>query len=108
MAKFYGKVGFVVTEETAPDVYTEKPIARYYMGDVIRNIKKATTGEGINNNLDINNQISIIADQFAFSHFFAMRYVEWMGAYWNVQSVEVQSPRLIISIGGVYNGETAD
>lgn len=108
MAKFYGKVGFVVTEETAPDVYTEKSIARYYMGDVIRNIKKATTGEGINDNLDINNQISIIADQFAFSHFFAMRYVEWMGAYWNVQSVEVQSPRLIISIGGVYNGETAD
>lgn len=108
MAKFYGKVGFVVTEETAPDVYTEKPIARYYMGDVVRNIKKATTGEGINDNLDINNQISIIADQFAFSHFFAMRYVEWMGAYWNVQSVEVQFPRLIISIGGVYNGETAD
>lgn len=108
MEKFYGKVGFVITEETAPDVYTEKPIARYYMGDVIRNIKKATTGEGINDNLDINNQISIIADQFAFSHFFAMRYVEWMGAYWNVQSVEVQSPRLIISIGGVYNGETAD
>lgn len=108
MAKFYGKVGFVVDEETAPDVHVEKPIARYYMGDVIRNIKKATSGEGINDNIDINNQVSIIADEFAFSHFFAMRYVEWMGACWNVQSVEVQHPRLIISIGGVYNGETAD
>ena len=91
MAKFYGAVGFVVPMETAPDVYTETPVARYY----------------INDNIDVNNQISIVADPFAFAHFFAMRYVEWMGAYWNVQSVEVQSPRLIISIGGVYNGEIA-
>ena len=107
MAKFYGAIGFVVPMETAPDVYTETPVARYYMGDVIRNVKKATSGEGINDNIDVNNQISIVADAFAFAHFFAMRYVEWMGAYWNVQSVEVQSPRLIISIGGVYNGEIA-
>lgn len=108
MAKFYGNIGFAITEETAPDVYTEKVIARVYMGDVVRNIKKATSGESINDNIDINNQISILADQFAFAHFFAMRYVEWMGACWNVQSVEVQHPRLIISIGGVYNGETAE
>ena len=107
MAKFYGAIGFVLQEETAPDVWTELPIARYYQGDVIRNVKKATSGEGLNNDLDVNNQISIVADPFAFAHFFAMRYVEWMGGYWNVQSVEVQSPRLILSIGGVYNGEIA-
>lgn len=79
MAKFYGAVGFIVPMETAPDVYTETPVARYYMGDVVRNVKKATSGEGINDNIDVNNQISIVADPFAFAHFFAMRYVEWMG-----------------------------
>ena len=78
------------------------------MGYVVRNVKKATTSsDGINDTIYVNNQTSIVADPFAFAHFFAMRYVEWMGAYWNVQSVEVQSPRLIISIGGVYNGEIA-
>nr|DAD77608.1 MAG TPA: hypothetical protein [Siphoviridae sp. ctQyg71] len=107
MAKFYGAIGFVEQKKTGQDVWTEVPVAHYYYGDVVRNIKKAMTGEGINDNMEINNQITIVADEYAFGHIFAMRYVEWMGAYWNVQSVEVQRPRLIISIGGVYNGETA-
>lgn len=108
MAKFYGEVGFVLQDETAPGVYTEIPKARKYYGDVVRNLKKAENGDGLNNDLTISNQISILADPFAFEHFFAMRYVEWMGGYWNIANVEVQYPRLILSIGGVYNGEVAD
>lgn len=108
MAKFYGDVGFVIQDETAPGVYTEVPKARKYYGDVTRNIKKSENGDGLNNDITVSNQISIMADPFAFEHFFAMRYVEWMGGYWNVTNVEVQTPRLILTIGGVYNGEIAE
>lgn len=108
MAKFYGDVGFCLQSETAPGVYTELPKARKYYGDVVRNIKRSENGAGLNDDLTVNNQISIMADPFAFEHFFAIRYVEWMGAFWNVTSVEVQRPRLILTIGGVYTGELAD
>jgi len=106
MAKFYGTVGYGITEQTEPDgdVWEEKITTRNYYGDVTRNIRRWDKGEGLNDNLDINNIVSIVADAYAFDHFFAIRFVEWMGARWKVTNVEVQRPRLILTLGGVYNG----
>lgn len=104
MAKFYGTVGYVETVETAPSVWDEQIIERQYYGDVVKNTKRYEKGEGLNDNLNVNNTISIVADAYAEQHFFAIRYVEWMGARWKVSSVDVQRPRLILSLGGVYNG----
>lgn len=104
MAKFYGTVGYVETVETAPSVWDEQTIERQYYGDVVKNTKRYEKGEGLNDNLNVNNTISIVADAYAEQHFFAIRYVEWMGARWKVSSVDVQRPRLILSLGGVYNG----
>lgn len=104
MAKFYGTVGYVETVETAPSVWDEQTIERQYYGDVVKNAKRYEKGEGLNDNLNVNNTISIVADAYAEQHFFAIRYVEWMGARWKVSSVDVQRPRLILSLGGVYNG----
>lgn len=111
MNKFYGKVGYSETFEKLIDgestgVWVNKIVERPHYGDVIRNIRKLDGGENFNPNIKINNSISIIADPYATEHFFAIRYVEWMGARWTVDSVEVQSPRLILSLGGVYNGES--
>jgi hypothetical protein len=47
-----------------------------------------------------------MADAYANEHFFAIRYVEWAGVLWTVSMVEVQSPRLLLRLGEVYNGPT--
>jgi hypothetical protein len=104
MAKFYGKVGYGVTAETAPGVWEDTIDEITYFGDVVRNTRKLREGEKLNNDLSVQNSISIVADAYANEHFFAIRYVEWMGALWTVSDVEVQSPRLLLRLGEVYNG----
>lgn len=108
MAKFYGVVGYVDTQETAPGVYTEVATERKYYGDVLKNVKRYVSSEYLNDNLTVNNSISIMADAYAYDNFFAIRYVNWMGANWKVTDVEVQRPRLILSLGEVYNGKTPE
>lgn len=106
MAKFYGKIGYGATVETAPGVHEEQITERSYYGDVIRNSRQLKDGESVNDDLSVGNSISVVADAYANEHFFAIRYVEWAGALWKVSDVEVQSPRLILRLGGVYNGPT--
>ena len=105
MAKFYGKIGYAITEEIKPGVWTERIIEPMYYGDLIRNTRKLQTAEQLNDNINIANEISIVADPFANENFHSIRYVEFMGAKWKVISVEVQYPRLILTVGGVYNGK---
>ena len=107
MARFFGKIGFSITGETVPGVWTDTVTERNYYGDVLRNTGQHAAGESINDNLNIGNQFSILADPFANENFHNMRYVNWMGANWKITSVEVQYPRLILQVGGVYNGPTA-
>ncbi len=104
MAKFYGCIGFAVTEEIRPGVWEEKIKEKNYFGDLIRNTKRYQTGDGLNDDVNITNEISIVADPFANENSHAMRYVEFMSTKWKINSIEVQYPRLILSIGGVYNG----
>ena len=108
MAKFYGAVGYIEYEETARDVHVEKPIERMYKGDLLRNSRRLSNGQDINDTVTISNQVSIVADPYAMNHIHAMRYVKWSGACWKVDSVDVQYPRLILTLGGVYNGESED
>lgn len=104
MAKFFGKIGFETTVETSQDIYEESIIEKDYYGDVIRNRRLLQSNSKINEDINISNQISIVADPFANNNFHSMRYVEWMGSKWKITDVEVQYPRLILSIGGLYNG----
>lgn len=105
MAKFYGAIGYAVTEETKPGVWEEKITERMYYGDLSCNTRRLQSTERLNDNINIANEISIVADPFANENFHSMRYVEFMGAKWKITNVEVQYPRLILSVGGVYNGE---
>ena len=103
MAKFYGIIGYAEQVETVPGVYSEEITERPYYGDLIRNTRRYESASQLNDNLNIANEISIIADPFAYQNFHAMRYVEFMGAKWKITTIEVQYPRLILTIGGVYN-----
>lgn len=108
MAKFHGEVGYgyAVETEEGSGVWEDKITEIPYFGDVIRNTRKLEGGESLNNDISVNNSISIIADDYAIKHFFTIKYVRWAGVLWTVTSVEVKSPRLILSLGSVYNGPT--
>lgn len=107
MAKFYGRVGYATSVETSPGVWEDVIVERLYFGDVIKNTRKLADGQYLNDDISVSNSISIVADAWANNHFFAIRYVEWAGTFWTVSDVEVRSPRLILQLGGVYNGPTA-
>lgn len=106
MARFYGRVGYGESTETASGsgVYADVITERSYYGDVIRNMRNLTPGVELTPDLSVSNVISILADAYANDHFFAIRYVEWSGVLWTVTNVEVQSPRLLLTLGEVYNG----
>ena len=104
MAKFYGNIGYAETLETSPGVWQERITERDYFGDLNRNTRTAQSSNQLNDNINISNEISILADPFANQNFHLMRYVEYMGAKWKITNVEVQYPRLILTVGGVYNG----
>ena len=107
MAKWYGVIGYNETLETRPGVWENQITERNYYGDVIRNSRRLQTTNQLNDNINISNEISIVADPYANQNFHAMRYVEFMGTKWKITNVEVKYPRLILTVGGVYNGEQA-
>ena len=107
MAKFFGTIGYGETQEQAPGVWGDVIVEKQYYGDVIRNTRKLQEGEFLNNEISVQNSISIVADAYANEHFFAIRYIQWAGVLWTVLDVEVQSPRLLLRLGGVYNGPTS-
>lgn len=107
MAKFFGAIGYAVNAEVRPGVWSPTITERSYYGDVDRNIMQVQTTDKLNDDINIANEISILADPFAYDNFHLMKYVRFMGTEWKITKVEVKFPRLILTIGGVYNGETA-
>ena len=105
MAKWHGVVGYIKPVEVSPGVYGEEKTERNYYGDITRNTRRwSTMSEGTNDNLTLSNQIRIVADSFATENSGYMKYVEMMGAKWKITDIEIQYPRLVLTIGGLYNG----
>lgn len=107
MGRFYGVVGYTTgtNDHDEDGVWEYEVIEKTYYGDVLRNTRRwDQSSDKLNDELNVNNSISIIADAYAYDHFFNIKYVEWMDALWKVTNVEVQRPRLLLTIGGVYNG----
>ena len=102
MAKWFGKVGYAVTEETEPGLWEETITEREYYGDVFNNNFKHQNSGNVNDDITISQIISIIADPFAYQNCSNMAYVEIMGSKWKISDVEVQRPSLILTGGGVY------
>lgn len=105
MAKFYGVIGYAETIEVRPGVYEEVITERNYFGDLVRNSRRLQPTDQLNDDINVANEISIVADPFAEQNFHKMRYVEFMGAKWKISNVDVQRPRLILTLGGLYNGK---
>lgn len=107
MARFYGEIGYGEAVETNPGVYADNIIEYPYYGDVVRNSRALENGQSVNDDISVGNSISILADAYAREHMFAMRYIKWQGALWKILEVEVVHPRLLLRLGGVYNGPKA-
>jgi hypothetical protein len=110
MAKFFGVVGYAKTVVVRPGVTKLRVAEKPYYGDVYKNTGMYQSSGNVHDDLNVSNTISIVADPFAYQNFHLMRYVEYMGAKWKIKNVEVQYPRLILTIGGVWNdsdGETS-
>lgn len=107
MARFAGKVGFAISTEVRPSVWKNVITEKSYFGDVKQAMRQVETADKVNDDIDVSNLIEIVADAFASEHFHAIVYVEWAGKNWKVPSVEVRHPRLLLRLGGVYNGPTA-
>lgn len=103
MAKWFGIIGYADLVETSPGVWEEQITKRSYYGEVVRNTRRLQSTEHLNDDINVSNEISIIADPYAINNFHSMRYVEFMGAKWKVSNVDVQYPRLKLTLGGLYN-----
>ena len=106
MAKWHGKIGYSETVETDPGIWESRDTIREYYGDILRNTTRwSGNSNSTNDNLTVTTQISVVADAFAFEKFYSIKWIEFMGTKWGVDSVDpTQSPRLILTLGGVYNG----
>jgi hypothetical protein len=107
MARFFGVVGFAENNvETSPGVFEDIIVEKDYYGDVIRNSRRFQDGSAIIDSISLDNSIVIVANKYANEHVDAMRYVVWKGVRWEISSIEDQRPRLLLRLGGVYNGPT--
>lgn len=105
MAKFYGRIGYLQTIETAPGVWeeVEDDAPHYYYGDILNDNRRWRSGDKINDDFTVSNRVSVLADPFAFEHLNAMKWIEFMGSKWKIESVEIAYPRIVINMGDVYN-----
>lgn len=104
MAKYYGVIGYAETVETKPGVWEEHIVERKYTGDIISNNRRLQSSDQVNDDIVISNAISILSDPYANQNFYNLRYAEFMGTKWKISNVEVQYPRLKLTLGGLYNG----
>ena len=104
--KFYGEVGYALTEVDETGVAKPTFVKRNYFGDVQSYTTRWQNTENLNDDIRVSHRISILADPYAIENFPYIRYVEWMGTKWEVLSATPEYPRIILSLGGVYNGDS--
>ena len=105
MAKFHGAIGYALLEESSPGVWIDTIVEKNYRGDIILDQRRFQSSENLNDNINIDNSISILADAYAYENLGFMKYIVWNNAAWKIQSFSINRPRIVLQIGGVYNGE---
>jgi len=105
MAKFSGLVGYVTQEETVPGVWTDVVKERKMKGDIIRQSSTSRSSEFVHDDVSLNHRISLIGDAYAFDNYYNIRWVKMDTILWKVNSIEIQRPRIIVTLGEVWNGE---
>jgi len=105
LAKFYGAIGYALPVESTPGVWTDNVIEKNYRGDIVLDQRRLQSGDAVNDDINIDNSISIMADAYAYENIGFMKYIIWNNVAWRIQSFILNRPRIVIQIGGIYNGE---
>lgn len=103
MGRFRGVIGFITTSETEPGVFTEVVSERIYSGDIIQNSRRLEPSQNLIDNVTINNRFSVVGDEYLFTHYLGLRYIVFAGQKWKITGAEHQRPRMILTVGGLYN-----
>lgn len=106
--RYSGRIGYFDTVETKPGFFSETLIFKKANGDVVRNTKRNIDSNKVNSDIRVSNSISVVADPYAQTHFFNIKCIEWQGALWEVSSVSVEYPRLILELGGLYREDLGE
>ena len=106
MAKYCGLVGIATQQETSPGVWKPVIVEHEVFGDVVRdNVNfQQSSSDQLNDKIKINNQISIIVDPIVMENFSSIIYITYWGAKFKIVTAEVKYPRVLLSMGEVYNG----
>lgn len=107
MNQFRGKIGFSIPVNKGHGIYDNSVVERTYRGDILSQSRKLDAGTNINDNIDMNIRLSILSDDFLNVHLSQITYVHYMGGVWKVKSIEPSRPRIVLALGGVYNGPMA-
>lgn len=108
MARFFGKVGYKLPADLVNGVWSDNITERPYYGDILSEMRSLVPADQVNDNIRLSQRISIVADAFALENFHRIEYADWAGVSWTVTNVTNERPRLILTLGGVYNGEKPD
>jgi hypothetical protein len=104
MAKFTGRVGYITQDETAPGVWSPVENSVVMKGDVLRLSSNTQNDDKVNSDITLNHRVSLLGDAYSFAKYYNIKWIEIDGQKWEVSSVEVQRPRIIVTLGGVWNG----
>jgi hypothetical protein len=104
MAKFSGVIGYAIQVESAPGVWKNQITEKSYRGDVLLSKQRWEKAEKTNDDLNLDNSISIIADAYAYTNSGFMKYIVLQGQKWSIKSLAINRPRIVLQIGGIYNG----
>lgn len=106
MARYSGKIGFA-SQKRIDDRTEEVIIEQVLYGDILTEAVKSAIADTINPQFSIGNSISLVANPFAFENAYAIRYAVYLGKRWSVAEVKINAPRIILRLGGIYNGPEA-
>ena len=101
--RYHGFIGYSVDVETYPGVWEEEIVEHELYGNVIKQRINVQGEKTVNPKITISNNISIIANPYAYEHVEAIRYATYLGKKWNVTDIEIQTPRIILTLGDIYN-----
>ena len=106
MNRFCGKIGFAVTVDEGDGVWKEKITDKKYTGDILRLVRNKDSGEHITDGLRLNSQFSILMDPWFEDHFSSVRYIEYLGTKWVIETADPTNyPRVLLTPGGIYHGD---
>lgn len=105
MAKYAGLVGYATDVQSSPGVWSQVIAPKRMRGDIIRQSSSNQNDDKVNSDVALVHRVSLVGDAFAFDNYFKIKWVTLYGQKWEVTTIEVQRPRLIVSLGGIWNGE---